>query len=124
MFELLLKEASNWIGTIVVVLIGAVILLLLGDSKKTEIILGFVILLPPWLMFAYGFLSALFDWRYFKVPEYRNALVLIVAGCVITSSILMIFGWRKEIIYLAAISSGIGVAMFMIEKLFSIGKSE
>lgn len=105
---------------LIVIIIAFFVYLLVTGDADTKRILVFLTLFPVWLGFTYGFLSALFDWQRLKVLR-KQILACLSVGLFI-SIVLFYFGWREELYVYVAGGSVVGAAMFIVEKVFSIGR--
>ena len=94
---------------------------LINDGTSyTARVFSFFILFPLWLGFTYTFLTILFDWSLLRVLG-KDSLGYLTLGLIVLI-ILFYFGWREELYVYVAGGSVVGAVMFIVEKLFSIGR--
>jgi len=101
----------------VVIMIGFFIYLVL-DGAVAEI--GFIIIFPPWLVFAFSSFSVLFDWKLLKYFRLWILVSFILGSLAI--ALLFYLGWRKDVYVYVAGAGVIGFVLSIVEKVFSIGR--
>jgi uncharacterized membrane protein len=111
--EILKRKLLENIVYVVIFAVGFIYLLVKGERSE----LGFIIVFPPWFVFAFSFFSVLVDWKllkYFKLW----ILVSFIIG-LLTTMLLLYFGWRDEVYVYLMGACGIGFASVLVLKVAS-----
>jgi len=118
--EKLKKKALENIVFIVIVIIGLIYLLASGEVLYAKVAVSLLILMYPCGISTYILMKVMVDWRLLRI---HKKFMFVWFSVALSGSVLLLYmGWKEEVYVIVPVSAAIGLVMFIVEKIFSIGR--